>query len=60
MESIKEVLMRRDGISAKEADDLIKEARKDMNERLEAGEYPDNICEEWFGLELDYIIDLIF
>jgi len=57
--SIKAVLMQRDNISAEEADDLIEEAKDDLNERLAAGEMPDDICEEWFGLEPDYIFDLI-
>ena len=59
MRSIKEVLMDRDEMSEAEATDLIKEAKEDLNYRLEAGEYPDDICQEWFGLEPDYIMDLI-
>lgn len=58
-ESIKEVLMRRDHISEDEAEDMIEEARGDLMERLENGEMPEDICEEWFGLEPDYIDDLI-
>ena len=57
--SIKETIMRRDNLSAEEADDLIEEAKADLNERLAAGEMPDDICEEWFGLEPDYIFDMI-
>lgn len=59
MLSIKEVLMKRDGLSADEAEDLIEQAREDLNDRLAAGEIPDDICEEWFGLEPDYITDLM-
>ena len=59
MNSIKKILMERDGMSEKEADDLISNARADMNDRLANGEMPDDICEEWFGLEPDYIMDLI-
>lgn len=58
MESIKEVLMRRDGMTAHEADELIRDAKADLRQRLEAGEMPDDICEEWFGLEPDYIMEL--
>jgi len=58
-QSIKEVLMNRDGMSAQEAEDLIEEAREDLYERLETGEMPDDICEEWFGLEPDYLDELI-
>ena len=59
METIKEVLMQRDGMEEKEAEDLIKEAREDLNERLANGEEPFDICEEWFGLEPDYLMDLL-
>jgi hypothetical protein len=59
MDSIKQVLIRRDGMTADEADELIAQARADLNERLAQGEMPDDICEEWFGLEPDYIIELI-
>jgi len=55
---IKEVLMTRDGMSAEEADDLINQAKEDMLDRLDAGEMPLDICEEWFGLEPDYLDEL--
>ena len=58
-ESIKQVLMRRDKMTAEEAEDLIREAKQDLLYRLDAGEYPDDICAEWFGLEPDYIMELI-
>jgi len=58
-ETVKEVLMRRDAMSAEDADVLIQEAKDDLNERLALGEMPFDICEEWFGLEPDYIEDLI-
>lgn len=58
-ETIKEILMRRDSMTSEEANSLIIEARYDLNDRLEKGEYPEDICEEWFGLEPDYIMDLI-
>lgn len=58
-ETIKQVLMRRDGMSEGEADDLIDEAKAALNERLEDGDMPFDICEEFFGLEPDYIIELI-
>lgn len=45
-------------MSRKEAQDLVEEARKDLNKRLSEGELPFDICEEWFGLEPDYIVDL--
>lgn len=59
MTNIKHVLMTRDGMTEQEADELIADARADLNERLEDGETPMDICEEWFGLEPDYMFELI-
>ena len=55
METLKQVLMRRDKLSASEAQELIEEAR----ERVEAGEDPEEILHDDFGLEPDYSFDLI-
>jgi len=60
-ESIKQILMRRDNLSVTEAEDLITNARKALigylnNDDQDAAE---NICQEYFGLEMDYIIELI-
>ena len=57
--SIKKVLMERDGMSSRAADDLIRDAKQDLNERLTSGEDADDICMDWFGLEPDYIFDLL-
>lgn len=54
-ESIKDVIMRRDGLSSDDADDLINEAR----EAIEGGEDPEEVLSEFFGLEPDYIFDLL-
>ena len=43
-----------------EADDLIADAKEDLNDRLKAGEMPFDICSEWFGLEEDYLEELMF
>jgi hypothetical protein len=59
VDSIKSVLMKRDKMSEKDADSLIRVARKDLQTRLSEGEMPDDICEEWFGLEPDYIMELM-
>jgi hypothetical protein len=59
MKTIKEILMHRDSISAEEADEIIAIAKEDLAERLEAGEMPFDICEEHFGLEPDYIDELM-
>lgn len=55
METLKQVLMRRDGMSAAEAQDLIDEAR----ERVLEGEDPEEILLAEFGLEPDYFWDLL-
>jgi len=57
METIKEVLMRRDGLAEDEADALIAEAKEDFNNCLEQGDMDgaENICETHFGLEPDYL-----
>lgn len=61
METIKQVLMRRDGMSASEANELIREAKAQLREYLEAGdtESAHYICEEFFGLEPDYLFELL-
>jgi 20S proteasome alpha/beta subunit len=59
-ESIKDVLMKRDGMSTEEAEDLISQAIEDLHERLAKGEMPHDICMEWFRLEPDYLDELIF
>ena len=55
MESLKEVLMRRDGLMEEEADEFIEEARQAVRE----GDDPEAVLEEWFGLEPDYIFELV-
>jgi len=59
MESIKQALMRRDGVTEEEALEVISDARQDLNERLAGEEMPDSICAEWFGLEEDYVMELL-
>ena len=54
MESLKEVLMRRDGLTRREAAEAIAEAR----ERVREGEDPEEVLAEEFGLEPDYVFDL--
>lgn len=54
-ETLKQVLMRRDGLSAAEAQSLIDEAR----ERVLSGDDPEEVLAEEFGLEPDYIFDLL-
>jgi DNA-binding GntR family transcriptional regulator len=61
MESIKEILMTRDGLTKSEANARIAEAKLDLAEALANGdiEYAEDICAEHFGLEPDYIFDLL-
>jgi len=59
METIKEILMRRDRVTAEEAEALIDAVRADLHDRLMEGEIPYDICEEYFGLEPDYIMELL-
>lgn len=53
--SILRVLMDRDGLSRTEAEDLLREARWEVAN----GADPEEVCAEEFGLEPDYIFDLI-
>jgi hypothetical protein len=55
LESIKSILIRRDGMTALEAIEVIHEARA----RIADGEDPEEILHEEFGLEPDYIFDLL-
>lgn len=60
MSEIKKILMERDGMSEAEASDLIKEATEDLNARLLEGDSSaEDICSEYFGLEPDYLMELL-
>ena len=59
MSALREVLMDRDGISYREAELKIQEARKDLYDRISQGEMPGDICADWFEVEPDYIMDLL-
>jgi hypothetical protein len=60
-ETIKEILIRRDSMTIKDADDLIKEAKDAFHEMLLHGETEEayDICQDYFGLEPDYIWELM-
>lgn len=53
--------MERDGMSAVDAQDTIDEACEMLDEYLEDGDLDSaaEICMEYFGLELDYIQELL-
>ena len=55
MESLKEVLMQRDGMTSEEADEFIAE----LCERVADGEDPEDLLYEECGLEADYVFDLL-
>ena len=55
MTTIETTLMQRDGYTREEASEALREARK----RVFEGENPEEILYEDFGLEPDYIFDLI-
>lgn len=59
--SIKEILMKRDNMSKEDAEDLIKSAEEALQEYLDEGDIcsAEEICAEYFGLEPDYIDELI-
>jgi len=61
METIKQILIRRDNLSPKEADNLIEEAKETLFSCIDEGdtERAENICEEFFGLEPDFLFELI-
>ena len=59
-ETIKEILMRRDGMTEVDAVDLIQQAKLDLEKGLAKGEPDYNICEKWFGLEPDYFSELLY
>lgn len=63
METIKQVLMRRDSMSASDADALIAEARAELDALLETGnpsiDEAESIITEYFGLEPDYLMEIL-
>jgi len=62
MSDLKLVLMKRDEITSDEADDLINAAREELFELIDQGETEEaeNIYENHFGLEADYVMDLMY
>lgn len=61
MEGIKQVLMRRDGMSSDDAQNLINECKEQLNEYIENDDmdYAYNICQDYFGLEPDYLMEIM-
>lgn len=61
MKTLKQTIMQKYGWDEQEADSLINEARTALQEYLDDNDQESayNICEEYFGLEPDYIMDLV-
>ena len=63
MRTIKQVLMHRDGLSAAEAQEMVDEARIEaasyFDKSDELARDPEEILYEDFGLEPDYVMELL-
>lgn len=61
MTKLKEIIMKKDNLTSKEADDLIADAECTMNDYLINGdtEAAYEVCSEFFDLEPDHLMDLI-
>lgn len=55
MQSLHQVLMERDGLTHEQALAEIDDARQ----AVLAGEDPEEVLADWFGLEPDYVFDLL-
>ena len=55
MKTLKQVLMDRDDLTSEQADLEIENAKQDVRD----GENPEDVLMDRFGLEPDYIFDLI-
>lgn len=55
MKNLKETIMERDNLSEEEANQMIEDAK----EQVFAGEDPDEVLANDFGLEPDYVFDLL-
>ena len=54
-ETIVQILMRRDGMTLEDAEEQLAEAR----EAVRHGEDPEEVLLDYFGLEPDYIFELL-
>ena len=61
METIKQILMRRDNMTESDADDLIQQAYEAFYDYVAAGDnnYAEDVCSEFFGLDPDYLEELL-
>ena len=60
--SIKQTLIERDEITPEEADELIADAKAELYACIDNGDLmaAEEVCYDWFGLEPDYLEELIF
>jgi len=59
MERIEEILMERDGLTKEEAYAVVEEATEELHRRIGEGDMPFDFCQEYFGLEPDYLEQLL-
>ena len=59
MKSLMQILIDRDGLTEQQAQEAIKDAHSELDERLSKGEMPFDLMEELFGLEPDYLEELL-
>lgn len=57
LESLADILVRRDNMTRAEALQCVAQARLDILEGMEEGEDPEDMLAEIFGLEPDYLMD---
>ena len=58
---IAQVLMERDGMAEEEANEQVRQCREELLEMIANGNEMDayEICQDWFGLEPDYLTELL-
>ena len=61
MKTIKQILITRDNMEPTEADDLIEAAQEELLMWIDEGNFEaaEEICADWFGLEPDFLEELI-
>lgn len=62
MQSIIDILIRRDGISENEAREICEQCRRDILHAIDKNcgiEEVEDILADWLGLEPDYLMDLM-
>jgi DNA-binding GntR family transcriptional regulator len=61
LKSIKQILIERDHLTEAQAEDQLKEAHEQFVRYLESGDLDlaEDICNEYFGLEPDYLYEFL-